>query len=101
MFGRLVYAHLKSALLPDFQRAWLKDVDASVKTLQRTLSDVQAELADLRRAHHALVVKEWTASRAPLLDGLDARLSLDRISAHIMNAVDEATVCTAPTTHAW
>ena len=100
MLGRLVYARLKNALLPDFRRAWSKDFDASVKTLQRTLSDVQAELADLRRAHHALVVKEWTASRAPLLDGLDARLSLDRIRAHVIAAVNRASVCTEPTTHA-
>ena len=100
MLGRLVYARLKNALLPDFRRAWSKDFDASVKTLQRALSDVQAELADLRRAHHALVVKEWTESRAPLLDGLDARLSLDRIGAHIIQAVDRAAVWTEPTTHA-
>jgi hypothetical protein len=99
VLGRLVYARLKNALLPDFRRAWSKDFDASVKTLQRTLSDVQAELADLRRAHHALVVKEWTESRAPLLENLDARLSLDRIRAHIIQAVDRAAVSTDPTTH--
>src|SRR5882672_6506173 len=100
VLGRLVYARLKNALLPDFQRAWSKDFDASVKTLQRTLSDVQAELADLRRAHAALVVKEWTDSRARLFDGLDAKLSLDRIRAHIIKAVDRASICTEPTTHA-
>src|SRR6266550_3709954 len=100
VLSRLVYARLKSALLPDFRRAWSKDFEASVKTLERTLSDVQAELADLRRAHQALVVKEWTESRAHLLEGLDARLSLDRISDHIIQAVDRASVCAEPTTHA-
>ena len=100
MLGRLVYARLKSALLPDFRRAWSKDFEASVKTLERTLSDVQADLAGLRRAHHALVVKEWTETRAHLFDDLDARLSLDRIRDHIIQAVDRASVCTEPTTHA-
>src|SRR5258708_5797291 len=91
---------LSRPLLPDFRRAWSKDFDASVKTLQRSLSEVQAELADLRSAHQALVVKEWTTSRAPLLDGLDARLSLDRIREHVATAVNRASVCTEPTTHA-
>jgi hypothetical protein len=100
LLRRLVYSRLKNALLPDYRRARSKDFDASAKTLQRTLSDVQAELADLRRAHHALVVKEWTASRAPLLDDLDARLSLDRVRAHVTAAVNRVSVCTDPTTYA-
>jgi hypothetical protein len=99
VFG-FVYARLKSALLPDFRRAWSKDVEASVKTLERELSHVQAELADLRRAHQTLVVNEWTNTRQPLLDNLDARLRLEPIRSHILGAVERAAVCTDPTTHA-
>ena len=76
MCGRFPSGRWKNALLPVFRGAGSEDFDASVRPLQRTLSDVQAELADLRRAHGALVVKEWTESRAPLLEGIDARLSL-------------------------
>ena len=99
MFG-FVYSRLRTALLPDFRRAWSKDVDASVKTLQRELSRVQAELSSLRQAHDALAVKEWMQSREPLLATLDDRLRLEPIRAHILNAVARAQVCTDPTTHA-
>ena len=100
MLGRLVYARLKSALLPDFRRAWSKDVDASVRTLQRELSQMQAELSALRQAHDALAVKEWVQGREPLLATLDARLQVEPIRAHIHNAVERAEVSTDPTTHA-
>jgi hypothetical protein len=86
-------------LLPEFRKAWSKDFDSSVKTLQRDLTHVQAELAELRRAHEALVVKEWTQSREPLLATLDARLSLEPIRAHILKAVERAQVSTDPTTY--
>jgi hypothetical protein len=76
VFG-FVYSRLKTALLPEFRRAWSKDFDASVRTLQRELSHVQAELAELRRTHDTLVVKEWTQSREPLLANLDARLAIE------------------------
>jgi hypothetical protein len=95
-----VYSRLKTALLPEFRRAWSKDVDASVKTLQRELSQMQAELSSLRQAHDALAVKEWQQSREPLLATLDARLQLEPIRAHIVNAVARAQVSTDPTTHA-
>src|SRR6185295_3738630 len=94
-----VYSRLRQALLPDFRRAWSKDVDASVKTVQRELSRMQAELAALRQAHDALAVKEWLQSREPLLATLDARLQLEPIRTHILNAVDRAPVSTDPTTH--
>jgi hypothetical protein len=99
VFG-YVYSRLKTALLPEFRKAWSKDFDSSVKTLQRDLSRVQAELTELRRAHQDLVVKEWTQSREPLLAALDARLALEPIRAHILDAVERAAVCTDPTTHA-
>jgi hypothetical protein len=100
VLGRIVYSRLRQALLPELRRAWSKDFDASVKTLQRELSSVQADLAELRRAHQARVVKEWTQSREPLLATLDARLSLEPIRAHILDAVERAPVCSDPTTHA-
>ena len=95
-----VYARLRSALLPDLRRAWSKDVDASVKNLQRELVQVHAELSALRAAHDALAVKEWTHARAPLAAALDSRLDLDAIRAHIEKAVQHATVSNDPTTHA-
>jgi hypothetical protein len=98
VFG-FVYSRLRTALFQDLRKAWSKDFDAAVKTLQRDLSHMQAELAELRRAHQALVVKEWTQSREPLIATLDARMSLERIRAHIIAAVDRAAVCTDPTTH--
>ena len=99
MFG-YVYSRLRTVLLPELRKAWSKDFDSSVKALQRDLTQVQAELAELRRAHQALAVKEWTQSREPLLATLDARLSLEPIRAHILDAVEHATVCTDPTTYA-
>jgi hypothetical protein len=98
VFG-FVYSRLKTALLPEFRRAWSKDFDASVRTLQRELSHVQAELAELRRTHDTLVVKEWTQSREPLLANLDARLAIEPIRTHILKAVEDASVSTEPTTH--
>ena len=98
MFG-FVYSRLKTALLPEFRRAWSKDFDASVRTLQRELSHVQAELAELRRTHDTLVVKEWTQSREPLLANLEARLAIEPIRTHILKAVEDASVSAEPTTH--
>ena len=95
-----VYSRLRRALLPDLRRAWSKDFDASVKTLQRELSHMQAELAVLRQAHDALAVKEWMQSREALLQRLDTRLQLEPIRAHILSAVDRAAVSSDPTTHA-
>lgn len=99
VFG-YVYTRLKTALLPEFRRAWSKDFDASVKTLQRELSHMQAELTVLRQAHDALAVKEWMQRREPLLATLDGRLQIEPIRAHILNAVARADVATDPTTHA-
>jgi hypothetical protein len=98
VFG-FVYSRLKAALLPEFRRAWSKDVDTSVKSLQRELSHVQAELAALHRAHDALAIGNWSRSREPLLDELDARLRLEPIRSHIVDAVQRAAVCPDPTTH--
>jgi hypothetical protein len=95
-----VYSRLKTALLPELRRAWSKDVDASVKTLQRELSRVQAELSSLREAHDALAVKEWMQGREPMLASLDERLRLEPIRAHILNVVERAQVSNDPTTHA-
>ncbi len=95
-----VYSRLKSALLPEFRRAWSKDVDVSVRTLQRELSRVQAELGSLRQAHDALAIKEWMHSREPMLTTLDERLRLEPVRAHILNAIARAQVVNDPTTHA-
>ena len=100
MLGRLVYSRLRHALLPDFRRAWSKDFEASVKGLQREVSDLQAALGSLRQAHDALAVKEWIQSREPLMATLDARLQIEPIRTHITAAVDRAQVSTDPTTHA-
>jgi hypothetical protein len=95
-----VYSRLKTALLPEFRRAWSRDFDSSVKNLQRELSQMQAEIAALRQAHDALAVKEWLQSREPLLATVDARLQIEPIRAHILDAVARAQISTDPTTHA-
>jgi hypothetical protein len=100
VLGRLVYARLRQALLPDLRRAWSKDVDASVKTLQRELSQMQAELSALHQAHDALAVREWLQSREPLMATLEARLRVEPIRAHVLKAVDSAQMSSEPTTHA-
>ena len=109
MLGRLVYQRLRRVLLPDLRRLWTRDIDARlkdlqlesrVKDLQQRLAATQSELSFLRAAHRKLALSEWTASRAALADTLGNRLSLDRIRAHICNAVAQAAVHTEPTTHA-
>jgi hypothetical protein len=95
-------------LLPDFRRLWTRDIDARlkdlqlesrVKDLQQRVAVTQSELSSLRAAHRKLVLSEWTASRAALIDTLGSRLALDRIRAHVCNAVTNAVVHTEPTTH--
>lgn len=109
MLGRLVYQRLRRVLLPDFRRLWTRDIDARVKDLQlesrvkdlqQRLAATQSELSFLRTAHRRLALSEWTASRAALADTLGSRLALDRIRAHVRDAVTNATVHTEPTTHA-
>ena len=95
-----MYARFRRSLVAELRPAWLRDVDASVKSVQKELARVQGELAALRESHDALVVKDWTSSRAALLAGVDQRLALDPIAAHIRAAVAGATVFTEPTTHA-
>jgi hypothetical protein len=95
-----LYARLKGALLPELRRAWSRDIETSLKDVQRELSKAQAQLAELRRSQDALVVKDWINTRAPLLAGLDARLLLGRVREHILAAVNAATVFDDPTTHA-
>lgn len=108
MLGRLVYQRLRRVLLPDFRRLWTRDIDARVKDLQlesrvkdlqQRLAATQSELSFLRSAHRKLALSEWTATRAPLADTLSTQLSLDRIRAHVCNAVAQAVVHTEPTTH--
>ncbi len=108
MLGRLVYQRLRRVLLPDFRRLWRRDIDARikdlqlesrVKDLQQRLAATQSELSFLRVAHRKLALREWTASRAALADTLGSRLSLDRIRAHVCNAVAHASVHTEPTTY--
>lgn len=109
MLGRLVYQRLRRVLLPDFRRLWTRDIDARVKDLQlesrvkdlqQRLAATQSELSFLRTAHRRLALSEWTASRAALAETLGSRLALDRIRAHVRDAVANAQVHTEPTTHA-
>lgn len=108
MLGRLVYQRLRRVLLPDFRRLWTRDIDARVKDLhlesrvkeiQQRLAATQSELSLLRAAHRRLALSEWTAVRAPLLETLGSRLSLDRIRTHVCNAVANAVAHTDPTTY--
>ena len=96
MLGRLVYQRLRRVLVPDLRRLWTRDMDARVndlqvdarlKDLQQRLAATQSELSYLRTAHRKLALSEWHATRAPLGESLDSRLSLDRIRAHVCSAV--------------
>jgi hypothetical protein len=100
VLGRLVYSRVRRALLPDFRRAWAKDFDASIKSLQRELADMQSALGALRQAHDVLAVNEWIHAREPVLATLDAQLRIEPIRAHITAAIDRAEMSTDPTTHA-
>jgi hypothetical protein len=109
VLGRLVYQRLRRVLVPDLRRLWTRDmdvrvndlqVDARLKDLQQRLSATQSELSYLRTAHRKLALSEWMATRAPLTGQLATQLSLDRIRAHVCNAVSNAAVDTEPTTHA-
>lgn len=100
MLGRFVYQRLRQVLLPDFRRAWTRDLDARLKDIQQSLSDVESEVGRLRRTNRQLVLSEWTARRAPLLEGLDARLSPDGLRSHIQRSVGASEVATEPTMHA-
>ena len=99
MLGRLVYQRLRRVLLPDLRRVWTRDLDARLKDVHQSLTRVEAEIAQLRRTNRQLVLSEWTARRAPLLQQLDARLSADAIRGHIRQAVATSAIATDPTTH--
>ena len=99
MLGRYVYQRLRNVLLPDFRRLWTRDLDARVKDVHQTVARLETELAHLRRTNRHLVLSEWTARRSPILDRLDARLSIDAIRAHIQRSLAGARICLEPTTH--
>ena len=99
MLRRFLYQRLRRVLVPDVRRLWTRDIDARFKDLQHRLADTASELASLRAAHRALAIDAWRSSRATLLDGLDARLSFDRIAAHACSAVAGAPIHTDPTAH--
>jgi hypothetical protein len=96
----MVVDRLRRSLLPGFQKAWNRDLDARLKAVRADLEDMAAELHRLRRANRRLeVLHEWNEARPALFHDLDARLSLDRIRPHILNAVDRADLATDPTSH--
>lgn len=99
MLGRIVYQRLRRVLLPDLRRVWTRDLDARLKDVQQALARVESDLSKLRRANRQLVINEWTARRAPLLDGLETRLSAGRIRSHICDAIGRAEIGTDPTSH--
>ena len=99
MFG-FVYSRLKTALLPEFRRAWSKDFDASVRTLQRELSHVQAELAELRLHPRHARRQGVDAKQGAICSRTSMRrLAIEPIRTHILRAVEDASVSTEPTTH--
>ena len=99
MIGRYVFHRLRRALLPDFQRAWTRDLNASLKDVRATLAEVQAELAELRRFRRAAVLRDWEQSRASLLDTLETRLDVEAIAAHATRAIAGASICNHPAPH--
>jgi hypothetical protein len=99
VIGRYVFHRLRRALLPEFQRAWTRDLNASLKDVRATLADVQTELAELRRFRRAVAVRDWEQSRAALLASLDARLDAASIGAHAAAAIADAAICEQPAPH--
>jgi hypothetical protein len=100
MVRRLVIERLRGALFPSFQKAWKADMDVHVRQLRTQLTAVEATLNELRRANRRLeVLNEWNEGRGTLLRELDARLSIDRIGAHVRDAIAGAEVAAEPTTH--
>jgi hypothetical protein len=99
VLGRYVYERLRRVLLPDFRRQWTRDLDARLKDVQDTLSHVEAQVAQLRRTNRQLVLSEWDARRAALLNQIDGRLSAEAIRGHICQSVAAAALHTEPTTH--
>lgn len=99
IFGRYIAARLRRVLLPELQRAWTKDVNASLKDVRETLSAVQAELGELRQLRLAAAVREWETARAPLASRVDSILRIDAIRDHVAAAVEHAKPETSPTAH--
>lgn len=100
MVGRIVLDRLRRSLLPGFQKAWTRDLDARFKAVKADLDDLQTELRRLRRANRRLeVLHEWNEARPSLFENLDARLSLDRIRPHVVDAIARAEVVPDPTAH--
>ena len=99
MIGRYVFHRLRRALLPDFQRVWTRDLNASLKDVRATLADVQAELAELRRFRRTVALRDWEQSRAALLPSLDTRLDAAAIGAHAARAIAGASICDHPAPH--
>lgn len=87
-------------LLPELRRAWTKDLDPPLKALQHEVERLQREVVALRAAHDALALREFTTSRAAWFDGLEARLALEPIRTHMLQAVANAVVEPEPTAHA-
>jgi hypothetical protein len=99
VLGGLVYRRLREVLLPEFRRLWSRDVEKSAGALATRIEDLQAEVAQLRRGYLALLVADRDRRDAPLVDTLDARLSLDAIRAHVCTALGGASIVADPTPH--
>ncbi len=98
MLGRYVFLRLRRALLPDFERRWKRDVEASTTELRSAIATMQTELAELRAFKSRTVVAEW-ASRTDALVATVEALDLAGVEAHIRSAVAGATLDTTPTAH--
>jgi hypothetical protein len=64
VLGRDVFLRLRRALLPDVQRVWTRDVEASFKDVRDSLADIKSELTELRRFRKRIALREWANSRA-------------------------------------
>ena len=85
-------------MLPDFERRWTRDIDASLADVRGKLASMEAELAELRTFRRRVTVSEWVAGSEPLL-ARAGQISLPAVRAHIASALARTELVTEPTTH--
>ena len=86
-------------MLPDFRRAWTRDVETTVTPLQEKIAELGGELAALKGGYRRLLVADLDRRNERELQALDARLPFDRIRDHVIAALERTPVDTAPTSH--
>ena len=98
MLGRLLLPWLRAAVRPEIRQV-ASEHGETVRELRRNVAELQTQLAHLRSDHHAFVVNTWTEQRSRWLPGLDDRLQLESLRAHLTEAIQSAPLVLEPTAH--